>query len=91
MSIVGRTVQYTCRLQDPPLILAGIITGENPDGTVSLRIFERNKQANMHNVEFTLEPAGSDRARGKWTWIYGNERNGSTHRADGGRDPEGAA
>jgi len=75
---VGRIVHYT-NLGDkdgkyPPEVQAAIITGVHVpvpgdgDATVSLHIFYKTGQFDMAAVPFTEEPAGSDGARGKWTW-----------------------
>ena len=60
---IGRIVHYT-NLGDrdgkyPPEVQAAIITGVNADDTVALHI-----PACQH----TDEPAGSDAARGRWSW-----------------------
>ena len=69
---IGRIVHYT-NLGDkdgkyPPEVQAAIITGINPDGTVSLHIFYRTGQFDMPSVERTEATAGSVPARGKWAW-----------------------
>lgn len=69
---IGRIVHYT-NLGDkdgryPPEVQAAIITGINIDGTVALHIFYRTGQFDMGSVPFTSENAGSDAARGHWTW-----------------------
>lgn len=69
---VGRIVHYT-NLGDrdgrfPPEVQAAIITGVNGDGTVSLHIFYRTGAFDMGAVAFTDAQAGSEDARGKWTW-----------------------
>lgn len=69
---IGRIVHYT-NLGDrdgrfPPEIQAALITGINADGTVVLHIFYKTGQFDMASVPFTEEPAGSDAARGKWSW-----------------------
>ncbi len=75
---VGRIVHYT-NLGDrdgkyPPEIQAALITGVNVpvpgDGpqTVSLHVFYKTWQFDMPAVHYTDEPAGSEGARGRWTW-----------------------
>lgn len=75
---VGRIVHYT-NLGDrdgkyPPEIQAALITGVSVpvpgDGptTVSLHVFYKTGQFDMPAVEYTDEDAGSEGARGKWTW-----------------------
>ncbi|MFL5310768.1 MAG: hypothetical protein ACJ79H_09990 [Myxococcales bacterium] len=69
---VGRIVHYT-NLGDregryPPEIQAALITGVNADGTVSLHVFYRTGQFDMPSVPFTKATAGSEDARGGWTW-----------------------
>lgn len=69
---IGRIVHYT-NLGDrdgkyPPQIVAALITGVNDDGTVALNCFYRTGQFNLDRVEFTEEAAGTDGARGRWTW-----------------------
>ncbi len=69
---IGRIVHYT-NLGDrdgryPPTVQAAIITGVNDDDTVALHIFYKTGQFDMSAVPFTSEPAGSEGARGRWTW-----------------------
>lgn len=69
---IGRIVHYT-NLGDrdgryPPEVQAALITGVNSDGTASLHIFYKTGQFDMLSVPFTQEPAGSEGARGRWTW-----------------------
>lgn len=69
---VGRMIHYT-NLGDkdgkyPPEIQSAVITGLNTDGTVALKIFYRTGIFDMASVAFTTEPAGTDAARGKWSW-----------------------
>lgn len=69
---IGRIVHYT-NLGDrdgkyPPQTQAAIITGVNADGTVSLHVFTKIGQHDQPSVEFTDAAAGSEAARGKWTW-----------------------
>jgi hypothetical protein len=76
---VGRIVHYT-NLGDrdgkyPPEVQAALITGVNKDGTVSLHVFYRTGQFDIPSVPQTDMVAGSEEARGKWSWPA---------RADGG-------
>ena len=71
---IARIVHYT-NLGDrdgkyPVTIQAAIITGLNTDGTVSLHVFYKTGQFDLASCEFAGEdvPAGSEQARGKWTW-----------------------
>lgn len=69
---IGRIVHYT-NLGDrdgkyPPEVQAALITGVNDDGTVWLHVFYRTGEFNISSCEFTDAPAGSEQARGKWTW-----------------------
>lgn len=69
---IGRIVHYT-NLGDrdgkyPPEVQAALITKLNPDGTVALHIFYPTGQFDMASVQFTDAAAGSEMARGKWTW-----------------------
>lgn len=75
---VGRIVHYT-NLGDrdgkyPPEVQAALITGVNVpvpgDGptTVSLHVFYKTGQFDMPAVEFTEAQAGTEDARGRWTW-----------------------
>lgn len=69
---IGRIVHYT-NLGDrdgkyPPAIVASLITAVNPDGTVALHAFYPTGQFDMPKVEFTEAAAGTEGARGKWTW-----------------------
>lgn len=69
---IGRIVHYT-NLGDrdgkyPPTVQAAIITGLNGDGTVSLHVFYKTGQFDLARCEYDTAPAGSDDARGKWTW-----------------------
>lgn len=70
---VGRIVHYT-NLGDkdgkyPPQIIAALITAVHSEtGAVSLKAFYPTGFFDMPDVPFTEEPAGSDGARGKWTW-----------------------
>ena len=70
---IGRIVHYT-NLGDrdgkfPPTVQAAIITGVSLPGLqVSLHIFYKTGQFDLQAVEYTDEAAGSEGARGKWTW-----------------------
>ncbi len=75
---VGRIVHYT-NLGDrdgkyPPEIQAALITGVNVpvpgDGpvTVSLHVFYKTGQFDMPAVAFTEADAGTEEARGRWSW-----------------------
>jgi hypothetical protein len=69
---IGRIVHYT-NLGDrdgkyPPEVQAALITKLNADGTVALHIFYPTGQFDMASVPFTEHAAGSEGARGKWTW-----------------------
>lgn len=69
---IGRIVHYT-NLGDrdgkyPPEVQAALITGVNGDGTVALHVFYKTGQFDMPSVAFADAPAGSEGARGKWTW-----------------------
>lgn len=70
---VGRVVHYT-NLGDkdgrfPPEVQAAIITKAKwSDGTVSLCILYETGMFFMLDVPYTEAPAGSEEARGKWTW-----------------------
>jgi hypothetical protein len=69
---IGRIVHYT-NLGDrdgrfPVTIQAAIITGINPDGTVSLHVFYRTGSFDCPSVPFSEAPAGSEAARGCWGW-----------------------
>ncbi len=69
---IGRIVHYT-NLGDrdgkyPPSIQAALITGVNDDGTVALHIFYKTGQFDIQSVTFSEAAAGSEDARGKWSW-----------------------
>ena len=72
---IGRIVHYT-NLGDrdgkfPPQVQAAIITGVSDDADifdVSLHVFYRTGQFDISSVAFTDEPAGSEEARGMWSW-----------------------
>lgn len=72
---IGRIVHYT-NLGDkdgkyPPTIQAALITGVNEamNGmNVSLHVFYKTGQFDMENVDFTLADAGTETARGMWSW-----------------------
>lgn len=72
MVTIGRIVHYT-NLGDrdgkyPPSVQAAIITGLNDDGTVSLHVFYKTGQFDLASCAHTTEAAGSEAARGKWSW-----------------------
>lgn len=69
---IARIVHYT-NLGDrdgkyPPTVQAAIITGLNDDGTVSLHVFYKTGQFDLARCEQTYADAGSEGARGKWSW-----------------------
>jgi hypothetical protein len=79
---VGRIVHYTS-LGDrdgkyPPEAQAALITKvvlkdsdaefEESRFSVSLHVFYEDGGFNMKNVPFTISDAGTEEARGKWTW-----------------------
>lgn len=69
---IGRIVHYT-NLGDkdgkyPPEIQAAIITRVHSDTTVGLHVFYPTGQFDMPTVELSGSPAGSDAARGRWSW-----------------------
>ena len=69
---IGRIVHYT-NLGDrdgkyPPTVQAALITGVNDDGTVALHVFYKTGQFDLANAEQTEAEAGSEGARGKWSW-----------------------
>lgn len=69
---VGRIVHYT-NLGDrdgkfPPTVQAAIVTGVNGDGSVSLHVFFKTGQFDLAECTFTEAPAGSEAARGHWSW-----------------------
>lgn len=69
---IGRIVHYT-NLGDkdgkyPPETQAAIITGLDVDDLVSLHIFYKTGQFDMTSVPFTTAQAGSNEARGHWSW-----------------------
>lgn len=84
---VGRIVHYTS-LGDrdgkyPSELHAALITKViNPAlGIVALHVFYATGQFDMPKVDYTFEPAGSDSARGCWSWptiVHGREISGST-------------
>ena len=68
---IGRIVHYT-NLGDadhkfPPEIHPAIITGFDADGDACLHIWYKQGSFDM-TAPFTEAPAGSDQARGKWSW-----------------------
>lgn len=69
---IGRIVHYT-NLGDrdgkyPPTVQAAIITGVNEDGTVALHVFYKTGQFDLQACKYTEAAAGSEAARGFWTW-----------------------
>ena len=71
---VGRIVHYP-NLGDrdgkySPEIRAALITGLNPDGTVSLHIFSRTGQFDVPAVQRATDgiEAGTEAASGTWQW-----------------------
>jgi hypothetical protein len=69
---IGRIVHYT-NLGDrdgkyPPTIQAAVITGVNEDGTAALHVFYKTGQFDLASCAFTEAAAGSEDARGKWSW-----------------------
>lgn len=69
---VGRIVHYT-NLGDrdgkyPPTVQPAIITGVNEDGTVSLHVFYKTGQFDLGVCMHTEAKAGSEDARGRWSW-----------------------
>lgn len=69
---IARVVHYTS-LGDrdgkyPVTVQAAIITGINDDGTVSLHVFYKTGAFDLATCEFTEAVAGSEEARGKWSW-----------------------
>lgn len=69
---VGRIVHYT-NLGDrdgkyPPQVIAAMVTKVNEDGSVALTTFYPTGTFNLGSVAFTESAAGSEDARGKWTW-----------------------
>jgi hypothetical protein len=69
---VGRIVHYT-NLGDrdgkyPPEIQAAIITRVHSATRVALHVFYPTGQFDMPDVEFTEAQAGTEQARGCWTW-----------------------
>ena len=70
---IGRIVHYT-NLGDrdgkyPPTVQAAIITGLNAElNDVSLHVFYKTGQFDLASCQFTEAAAGSEQARGKWSW-----------------------
>lgn len=69
---IGRIVHYT-NLGDrdgkyPVTVQAAIITAVNNDGTVALHVFYRTGQLDLDSCKFTEAQAGTEDARGKWSW-----------------------
>lgn len=71
---IGRVVHYT-NLGDrdgkyPPTVQAAIITGvdDSIPGSVSLHVFYKTGQFDLQQCGHTDAVAGSEDARGKWSW-----------------------
>lgn len=69
---IGRIVHYT-NLGDkdgkyPPQVIAALVTKVHNETAVSLTTFYPTGTFNLDSVPYTDEPAGSDGARGRWTW-----------------------
>ena len=69
---IGRIVHYT-NLGDrdgkfPPEVQAALVTGVNEDKTLSLLVFYKTGQFNLASVMGTVDKAGSESARGCWSW-----------------------
>lgn len=71
---IGRIVHYT-NLGDrdgkyPPTVQAAIITGVNDEeaGDVSLHVFYKTGQFDLASCQQTAADAGSEQARGRWSW-----------------------
>lgn len=71
---IGRIVHYT-NLGDrdgkyPPTVQAAIITGVNDveTGNVSIHVFYKTGQFDLPACEHTEAAAGSEEARGKWSY-----------------------
>jgi hypothetical protein len=62
---IGQIVHYTGSTVE---ILAAIITGVIDDQHVALHIFYRTGQFDMASVERTDAKAGTEQARGKWSF-----------------------
>lgn len=74
---IGRIVHYT-NLGDrdgkyPPTIQAALITGVNDDGSVSLHVFYKTGQFDLAQCAHTEAQAGTEEARGKWSWPVRDE------------------
>jgi hypothetical protein len=52
----------------PPQIIAALITAVHNATAVSLTTFYPTGMFNLASVVYTDQPAGSDGARGMWTW-----------------------
>lgn len=71
---IGRIVHYT-NLGDrdgkyPPTVQAAIVTGVNDEqtGNVALHVFYKTGQFDLAMCDHTEAHAGSEDARGKWSW-----------------------
>ena len=69
---VGRIIHYT-NLGDrdgkyPPAVIAALVTQVNEGYNVALKCFYPTGIFDIDAVDYTEEPAGSEAARGKWTW-----------------------
>lgn len=71
---IGHIVNYT-NLGDrdgkyPPTVQAAIITGVNDGqaGDVSVHVFYKTGQFDLASCQYTDALAGSEDARGKWSW-----------------------
>ena len=69
---IGRIVHYT-NLGDrdgkfPVTVQAALITKLNDDDTVALHVFYPTGHFDLAAAQFTEAVAGSEEARGKWSW-----------------------
>lgn len=71
---IGRIVHYT-NLGDrdgkyPPTVQAAIVTGVNDAdaGNVSLHVFYKTGQFDLASCDHSDAAAGTEEARGKWSW-----------------------
>lgn len=69
---IGRIVHYT-NLGDrdgkyPPSVQAAIVTAVNDDGTLALHVFYKTGQFDLPACLGTDATAGSEAARGMWSW-----------------------
>ena len=72
---VGCIVHYT-NLGDrdgvyPPAVVAAIVTQVNDGCNVALKCFYPTGIFDMAAVDYTEAEAGTDKARGHWTWPSG--------------------